>query len=241
MLCIYRHSIQSTDTQYLLPSFNLLPTKKPFSPQPNCDTEPFPFAVFETGINPSVKMFPRSLFFGLLVCILGVPSVSASVFLPYDAKTTSYGRSSITKRYQKNDFGSRQINRMRRASSTNAAAMAIPGYGVAEQVFVGGFMNFLSIYNLVITARILLSWFPQAQGVAILQPVFMITDPYLNLFRGIVPPVFGLDLSPLLAFFLLNVLSNATAALGADMTPDMKKKFRSYSPFEKSRKPSFGF
>merc|ERR1719253_1590265 len=115
--------------------------------------------------------------------------------------------------------------------------MAIPGYGIAEQVFVGGFGTFLQIYNTVITGRILLSWFPQAQGVAVLQPIFAITDPYLNLFRGLIPPIFGLDLSPLLAFFLLNVLTNATAALGADMTPDMKKKFRNHSPFKKSRKP----
>jgi hypothetical protein len=71
------------------------------------------------------------------------------------------------------------------SNPTTGAAMAIPGYGVTEQVFVGGFQNFLSIYNLVITARILLSWFPQAQGVAVLQPVFAITDPYLNLFRGL--------------------------------------------------------
>jgi hypothetical protein len=40
----------------------------------------------------------------------------------------------------------------------------IKGYGVAEQVFVGGFANFLSIFNIVITGRVLLSWFPQAQG-----------------------------------------------------------------------------
>jgi YggT family protein len=71
------------------------------------------------------------------------------------------------------------------SNPTTGAAMAIPGYGIAEQVFVGGFQNFLSIYNLVITARILLSWFPQAQGVALLQPVYAITDPYLNLFRGL--------------------------------------------------------
>lgn len=71
------------------------------------------------------------------------------------------------------------------SNPTTGAAMAIPGYGVAEQVFVGGFQNFLGIYNLVITARILLSWFPQAQGVAALQPVYAITDPYLNLFRGL--------------------------------------------------------
>jgi hypothetical protein len=40
----------------------------------------------------------------------------------------------------------------------------LAGYGIAEQVFVGGFGNFLSAYNFVITARVLLSWFPQAQG-----------------------------------------------------------------------------
>jgi YggT family protein len=94
--------------------------------------------------------------------------------------------------------------------------MAIPGYGVTEQIFVGGFANFLQIYNLVITARVLLSWFPQAQGIGALQPVYAITDPYLNLFRGIIPPIFGLDLSPILAFFTLNVLTNATAAVGCD-------------------------
>lgn len=104
--------------------------------------------------------------------------------------------------------------------------MAIPGYGVAEQVFVGGFANFLSIYNLVITARILLSWFPQAQGVAALQPVYAITDPYLNLFRGVIPPIFGLDLSPIAAFFLLNVLTNATAAVGAEIPESLAKKLK---------------
>ena len=96
-------------------------------------------------------------------------------------------------------------------------AMAIPGYGVAEQIFVGGFANFLQVYNYVITARVLLSWFPQAQGVAVLQPVFAITDPYLNLFRGIIPPIFGLDLSPILAFVTLNLLTSSTAAVGHEL------------------------
>lgn len=86
-------------------------------------------------------------------------------------------------------------------------------------------------YNLVITGRILLSWFPQAQGVAALQPIFAITDPYLNLFRGVIPPIFGLDLSPILAFFLLNVLTNATVALGYELTPEMKKKAQQMKKF----------
>jgi YggT family protein len=32
------------------------------------------------------------------------------------------------------------------------------------------------------------------------------TDPYLRLFRGLIPPVFGFDLSPLLSFLLLTFL-----------------------------------
>merc|ERR1712194_379144 len=111
------------------------------------------------------------------------------------------------------------------------AAMAIPGYGIAEQVFVGGFAKFLSIYNLVITGRVLLSWFPQAQGIGVLQPVFQITDPYLNRFRGLIPPIFGLDLSPILAFVLLNVLTSATAAVGAEITPSERKMLQASSPF----------
>jgi len=104
--------------------------------------------------------------------------------------------------------------------------MAIPGYGVPEQIFVGGFANFLQVYNLVITARVLLSWFPQAQSIGVLQPVFAITDPYLNLFRGLIPPIFGLDLSILPAFFLLNVLTSSTAAIGCEIPDDFKRKLK---------------
>merc|ERR1712232_358494 len=116
-------------------------------------------------------------------------------------------------------------------------AMAIPGYGVAEQVFVGGFANFLSIFNFVITGRILLSWFPQAQSIGALQPVFAVTDPYLNLFRGLIPPIGGLDLSPLLAFFALNVAGQVTSSVGCEMPtpltemPEIKKKLHKMKKF----------
>lgn len=185
-------------------------------------------------------MFCKSLMLTLLV---GVASVSASVFLPYDIKATGFTGSRVTGSYQNNDFSRRELTRLRQSCSTNGAVgMAIPGYGIAEQVFVGGFGNFLSIYNIVITARVLLSWFPQAQGIGVLQPVFQITDPYLNLFRGLIPPVFGLDLSPLLAFFLLNVLTNATAALGAEITPEMRKTMsKKHNPFGKKGNNAISF
>ena len=81
---------------------------------------------------------------------------------------------------------------------------------------LGGFINFLGLYNSLITVRILLSWFPQAQGQPVLQPLFVVTDPFLNLFRGLGLNFGGLDFSILPAFFLLNALTNAVPALGAD-------------------------
>ena len=67
----------------------------------------------------------------------------------------------------------------------------------AQIIVVEGGINFLSLYQGLITIRILLSWFPQAQGVALLQPIFTASDVYLNLFRGIVPPIGGIDISPI--------------------------------------------
>ncbi|KAF2304270.1 hypothetical protein GH714_029069 [Hevea brasiliensis] len=43
-------------------------------------------------------------------------------------------------------------------------------------------------------------------------------DPYLNIFRGIIPPLGGtLDLSPILAFLVLNAFSSTAAALPAEL------------------------
>ena len=45
-------------------------------------------------------------------------------------------------------------------------------------------------------------------------------DPYLNIFRGIIPPLGGtLDLSPILAFLALNAITSAAAALPAELPP----------------------
>ena len=46
----------------------------------------------------------------------------------------------------------------------------------------------------------------------------MVTNPFFNIFRGLIPPIAGLDLSPLPAFFLLSFLTNATETMGAELT-----------------------
>ncbi len=65
----------------------------------------------------------------------------------------------------------------------------------------------LSIYLLVLLVRVLLSWFPNLDwSNPVLSSVSAITDPYLNVFRGLIPPIGGLDLSAIVAFLALQLL-----------------------------------
>ncbi|PZO35484.1 MAG: hypothetical protein DCF19_23835 [Pseudanabaena frigida] len=70
--------------------------------------------------------------------------------------------------------------------------------------------TFIQIYSGLLIIRILLTWFPTVDWYK--QPfaaLGQITDPYLNLFRSIIPPLGGMDFSPILAFLALNVLQGA--------------------------------
>ena len=93
---------------------------------------------------------------------------------------------------------------------------AIPGDSIAEETIIGGMLNFLSIYNFTITARVLLSWFPQAQGMSALRPLYSITDPYLNVFRSLPLQFGGLDLSIIPAFLLHNFAQSSVAGLALE-------------------------
>ena len=65
----------------------------------------------------------------------------------------------------------------------------------------------LRIYSILLIVRVLLTWFPSIDwSNAALSALCSITDPYLNIFRGVIPPIGGLDISSILAFLLLNFL-----------------------------------
>ena len=76
-------------------------------------------------------------------------------------------------------------------------------------VVAAGLAKWLDIYSGVLMVRVLLSWFPNIPWER--QPLSAIRDlcdPYLNLFRNIIPPIFDtLDVSPLLAFAVLGCFS----------------------------------
>jgi YggT family protein len=72
---------------------------------------------------------------------------------------------------------------------------------------IGVLIQTLSIYTLLLLVRVLLSWFPNLDwGNPVLATVSSITDPYLNAFRGLIPPIGGLDLSAILAFLALQLV-----------------------------------
>lgn len=76
----------------------------------------------------------------------------------------------------------------------------------------------LSIYTLVLLVRVLLSWFPNLDwSNPVLSSVSAITDPYLNAFRGLIPPLGGLDLSALVAFFALQIAQSVLSYVSVSL------------------------
>jgi YggT family protein len=87
-------------------------------------------------------------------------------------------------------------------------ALALSRQDVAD--YVGAL--FL-VYIILILIRVLISWIPRMPYNpslrAVLDFISETTDPYLNLFRRILPPIggggFGLDLSPVIGIVVLYV------------------------------------
>uniref|UniRef100_A0A7C8YTP3 Uncharacterized protein n=1 Tax=Opuntia streptacantha TaxID=393608 RepID=A0A7C8YTP3_OPUST len=73
-----------------------------------------------------------------------------------------------------------------------------------------GVAKWLNIYSGILLVRVLLSWFPNVpwdrQPLSALRDL---CDPYLGLFRNIIPPILNsLDISPVFAFIILGALTS---------------------------------
>lgn len=62
------------------------------------------------------------------------------------------------------------------------------------------------VYTWLLIIRILLTWFPVDPYNPLVQFIARVTDPFLNLFRGLLPLLGAVDISPILAFFALRLL-----------------------------------
>ena len=67
--------------------------------------------------------------------------------------------------------------------------------------------NLFYFYYILIIIRIFLSWIPSIDWEQ--QPftwIRSVVDPFLNIFRGIIPPIGMLDISPIVAIILLQFI-----------------------------------
>ena len=86
------------------------------------------------------------------------------------------------------------------------------------ELIVTSLVSFLNIYWILLIVRILLSWFQTAewagQIISFLSPI---TDPYLNIFRSIIPPLGGIDLSAIAALFLLQFIQSGLSQVAVGL------------------------
>lgn len=71
---------------------------------------------------------------------------------------------------------------------------------------VGLLLTIIRICEIMLFARIILSWVPHNLNNPIVEFLRQITDPLLEPARKVIPPIGGLDVSPILVFVLLEVL-----------------------------------
>ncbi len=65
------------------------------------------------------------------------------------------------------------------------------------------------VYLVMLFVRIMMSWLPELQGYRVMEFIAFYTDPYLNLFRRIIPPLGMIDISPIFAFMSLGIIEYA--------------------------------
>jgi len=62
------------------------------------------------------------------------------------------------------------------------------------------------ILRMVLLIRIVLSWLPHNRYHPLINIVYQITEPLLEPFRNMINPIAGIDLSPIIVFFLINIV-----------------------------------
>ncbi len=77
-----------------------------------------------------------------------------------------------------------------------------------------GITIIVRFFQILIFIRIILSWLPiDTRNNDFVEYVYSITEPILKIFRSILPPIAGLDLSPIIACFAIDLIGNALIRL----------------------------
>ncbi len=81
-------------------------------------------------------------------------------------------------------------------------------------VYLAAFIKiFFDILSFLIIVRVLLSWFPNRPHNAFFDFIMDVTNPVLNFFKRIIPPIGMIDISPIVALIVLDLLRTLLLAL----------------------------
>lgn len=109
------------------------------------------------------------------------------------------------------------------------AAVPMNALAISAVDLVQGVAIFFQIYLALLLVRILLSWFPNVDwSNPFFSTISQLTDPYLNLFRSIIPPIGGIDLSAILAIFAVQIASSVITSAGMSLVSLGGSSFASY-------------
>ena len=70
-----------------------------------------------------------------------------------------------------------------------------------------------NLYSFLLMASIVISWIPHDPYHPIILNVKKLTDPYFDIFRQLPLQFSGIDLSPIVAFFVLNLIRDLVIKL----------------------------
>ncbi|MDD1502718.1 YggT family protein [Lysinibacillus sp. CNPSo 3705] len=65
-----------------------------------------------------------------------------------------------------------------------------------------------NVYSYMLVGYVLMSWVPAIQDSAVGRFLKIVCEPYLSIFRKFIPPIGMIDISPIVAIFLLNFIKN---------------------------------
>jgi len=95
---------------------------------------------------------------------------------------------------------------------------ALPSLGL---LFMGGVLGVIAllvkIYFFALLAMIILSWVAQGSNHPAIYLLFQITEPVMAPVRKLLPPMGGIDFSPILVFVLINVVQIALQHMAASV------------------------
>lgn len=81
---------------------------------------------------------------------------------------------------------------------------------------IGLLVGLISFYSWLIIIYVLMSWFRPSSGLLLdaYNALGQVVEPYLGIFRRVIPPLGMIDISPIVAIIVLDLIANVLRRLG---------------------------